>query len=168
MRQELFIGNWEEELELQFFAENPMLKSAYICSPLHANSPAEFLYNLHAARAYMFYANRRMGCQAKAPHAYLPLLLCDKNPEERNLAMQFGLELLKRCQIVLVCGNRLTPGMRAEIIEAAIRRKKIVVFDEKLFCDVKQTLREANKNSRLAVLDTTHSAMALQAPQLVY
>ena len=168
MKQELFIGNWEEELDLQFFSENPMLKSAYICSPLHSSSPREFQYNLHAARAYMFYANRRMECQAKAPHAYLPLLMSDKNPEERNLAIQFGLELLKRCQIVLVCGNRLTSGMKTEIVEAAIQHKKIIVFDEKLFCEVKQTLREAKKNSRLAVLNTTHSAMALQAPQLVY
>lgn len=168
MKQELFNGNWEEELELQFFSENQFVKEAYICSPLHSDSPSEYLYNLHAARAYMYYANNRMGYQAKAPHAFLPLLLCDKKPEDRRLAIEFGLELLRRCSVVLVCGNRMSCGMKGEIIEAAECRKKILVFDEKLFTEIKEILRESKKNSRVVSLDREHSAMALQAPQLIY
>ena len=109
-----------------------------------------------------------MGYQAKAPHAFLPLLLCDKKPEDRRLAIEFGLELLRRCSVVLVCGNRMSCGMKGEIIEAAECRKKILVFDDKLFTEIKELLRESKKNSRIVSLDRDHSAMALQAPQLLY
>ncbi len=46
-------------------------------------------------KEYMHYAAKEMGLAARAPHAYLPMLLCDRIPNERALALQFGLRLLE-------------------------------------------------------------------------
>ena len=45
------------------------------------------LRNMHSARAYMYYAMEKMGYAARAPHAYLPMLLCDRVPSERAIAL---------------------------------------------------------------------------------
>lgn len=67
----------------------------------------------------MLYANEHMGHLARAPHAYLPMLVCDKLPAERSMALRFGLELLVQSDLLLVCGNVLSKGMRGEITHAA-------------------------------------------------
>lgn len=45
---------------------------------------------------------------ARAPHAFLPMLLCDGVPSERAIALKFGIELLERSDVLLVCGNRIS------------------------------------------------------------
>lgn len=69
MKKEIFVDDWEERLELQFFSDNPVRKKAYVCSPLSADAEQDYLFNMYAARAYMLYAlwnwtilpERRMG-----------------------------------------------------------------------------------------------------------
>ena len=58
----------------------------YVCSPLSAPTRAEIMVNAQRARTYMAMCEREFGCRAVAPHAYLPYLLDDFNPEERALA----------------------------------------------------------------------------------
>ena len=53
-----------------------------------------------------------------APHAYLPYLLDDMVPEERALALKFGLKLLGLCSQVVVYGSRISNGMKNEIAAA--------------------------------------------------
>ena len=77
---------------------------------------------MRTARAYMFYALKKMGMCARAPHAFLPMLLCDKVPSERAIALKFGIELLERSDVLLVCGNRISNGMKSEIANAAMLR----------------------------------------------
>ena len=62
----------------------------YVCSPLSAPTRAEIMVNAQRARTYMTMCEREFGCRAVAPHAYLPYLLDDSNPEERALALSFG------------------------------------------------------------------------------
>lgn len=59
--------------------------------------------------------HERMCMNASAPHAYIPMILCDNIPSDRALALQFGLELLKDSDILLICGNRISSGMRGEL-----------------------------------------------------
>lgn len=164
----IFTEGWEERLDLQFFGNEPERTSAYICSPLKAEKPEEYLRNMYAARAYMFYAKEMLGYVARAPHGYLPMLLDDNNQEERTLAIRFGLELLKHSQILLVCGNRISLGMQREIVYAVSQHKKIIVFDESLFHQVQKVVR-ANCSSRYsAVLLDGHPVMAHPRPQFLY
>ena len=61
---------------------------------------------------------RLFGCRAVATHAYLPLLLDDNDPAERELALEFGIKLLATCDALIVCGARITSGMAGEIKKA--------------------------------------------------
>lgn len=90
----------------------------YVCSPLTAPTRRERLANAALAASYMAQAEAEFGGRAVAPHAYLPQLLDDTVPEERALALEFGLKLLGLCSQLVVYGPRISQGMRGEI-EAA-------------------------------------------------
>lgn len=90
----------------------------YVCSPLSAPSRAEMLANAAKACTYMAWAEKEFGDRAVAPHAYLPYLLDDRVPEERQLALDFGLKLLAMCSRIVVYGERISAGMKGEISQA--------------------------------------------------
>lgn len=87
----------------------------YVCSPLSAPTRAEITVNSQRARTYMAMCEREFGCRAVAPHAYLPYLLDDSNPEERALALSFGASLLALCDRLVIYGDRISSGMKEEI-----------------------------------------------------
>lgn len=111
--------SWERELDRQFLKNDRYRKRAYICSPLSGSTAEEELSNIWRARAYMLYARTMLGYMARAPHAYLPMLLCDHVAAERALALQFGLQLLEQSEVLLICGGRISRGMKGEIHHAA-------------------------------------------------
>lgn len=168
MEQKLFSGNWEDQLDLQFFSEDPSRDRAYVCSPLKADTPEAYLLSMYAARAYMFYAKEKLGYTALAPHAYLPMLLGDNNQSDRALAIHFGLKLLEKSQVLLVCGNRMSFGMRGEIAYAGSLKKRIIVFDERLLCEVRKIVGTNRSVMYSAVLLKGHPAMAHPRPQIHY
>lgn len=90
----------------------------YVCSPLSAPTRAEMLANAAKASTYMIWAEQEFGDRAVAPHAYLPYLLDDRNPEERALALEFGQKLLALCSRMVVYGSRISTGMQGEIKRA--------------------------------------------------
>ena len=104
--ENIYHDYWQQELMYQFLVEDKCKKKAYVCSPYSAENNEGMLQNMRTARAYMFYALKKMGMCARAPHAFLPMLLCDSVPSERAIALKFGLELLERSDVLLVCGNR--------------------------------------------------------------
>lgn len=168
MKKELFNGDWEEQLELQFFSEDHLRPKAYVCSPLSADNVRDYQSNMYAARAYMLYALKRLDYLARAPHAYLPTLLCDKNSDERTLALQFGLKLLEYSSVVLVCGNRMSRGMVGEIVGAVALNKKIIVFDEALCHEVRKIVLSNSGHRTFVSLNLEHPAMAHPTPQAYY
>lgn len=93
-------------------------KKAYICSPLYAPTQEEIQANMLRARKYMKAVKELYGYRTYAPHAYLPELLDDHDPEERALGISFGVGLLKHCQVLIICGNKISEGMYKEIKEA--------------------------------------------------
>lgn len=168
MRQEIFVGDWEEKLQAQFFSDKPWMDKAYICSPLSAETEEEFLTNMYAARAYMLYAQEKLGYLARAPHAYLPVLLCDRDAKERTLALEFGLKLLEYSKVMLVCGNRMSRGMYGEVVQAVALSKKIIVFDESLCHEVRKIVVSNQGHRSYVTLDQSHPVMAHPKPQMRY
>ena len=94
-------------------------KRVYICSPLRADSYPDMLRNMNRAQNYIEIAAGRYKCRAVAPHAYLPFILDDNEPDERALALDFGKKLLELCDVLIVCGDIISEGMRGEIEYAA-------------------------------------------------
>ena len=60
-----------------------------------------------------------LGLAPICPHLYLPQILDDNKPKEREQALRVGLELLESCDVLLV-GARygISEGMREEIDRA--------------------------------------------------
>lgn len=110
--------------------------AVYICSPLRGQTPEETYQNMLAARKYMLAAYRLTGDPAVAPHAYLPVVLDDMVPEEREYGLLAGKKLLYRCKKLYVCGDRISEGMKGEILEAAVLGRPIVTFSKDMFCKV--------------------------------
>lgn len=153
---------------LQFFHANPLKETAYICSPLKADDPKQYLQNLYAARAYMYYVKTQIGYLARAPHGYLPLLLDDFDPRQRSLALQFGKALLEASDVVLICGNRLSKGMESELKCAAAGKKKILVYDKGLYCRVESILQNDGLSSSPPAFVEGHPVLAHPYPQLAF
>ena len=150
----------EQFLAYQFMNQEDQRKRAYICSPLSAKTDEEFVENMHRARAYMYYAAKEMGLAARAPHAYLPMLLCDRIPHERALALQFGLRLLEESDILLVCGDRISLGMQGEILHAISIKTRILTFSHQMYLKICEYVRQENGDTELVRVDESHPLMA--------
>ena len=87
----------------------------YICSPLSAPTKEGIRKNMEKAAYYAGLVSGVTGCRAIAPHSFLPEYLDDDIPEEREAALAFGLDLLKLSKAIVVCGSRISSGMRGEI-----------------------------------------------------
>lgn len=156
--------SWERKLDRQFLKNDRYRKRAYICSPLSGNTAEEELSNIWNARAYMLYTRIMLGYLARAPHAYLPMLLCDHVAAERALALQFGLQLLEQSELLLVCGNRISRGMKGEIHHAARLGIPIFVYCEDIYLSVRKLVTQAGADKKLVKLDATHSVLASNEP----
>lgn len=93
-------------------------RKIYVCSPLSASTEEGIRQNMLTARRYMERISALFCCRAVAPHAFLPAFLDDHTPEERELALHFGLKFLEGCDALVICGNRISRGMEGEIIHA--------------------------------------------------
>ncbi|MCM1508987.1 MAG: hypothetical protein NC177_17905, partial [Ruminococcus flavefaciens] len=162
--ESIYHQNWEQELMYQFIKNDKCRRKAYVCSPLGAEKEDEFVQNMRAARAYMFYAMKKMNLNARAPHAYLPMLLCDQIPAERALGLQFGLRLMENCEIMLICGNRISQGMRGEIEQAVKLGISMIVFDEGVYIEVRKIVTQVGGNKRNVQLDCENYPMAYTSP----
>lgn len=112
----------------------------------------------------MLYARTMLGYMARAPHAYLPMLLCDHVAAERALALQFGLQLLEQSEVLLICGDRISRGMKGEIHHAAQLGIPIIVYCEDLYLDVRKLATRAGADKKLVAMDETHPALASNEP----
>ena len=77
-------------------------KRAYICSPLSAKTREERLENMMIAKIWLDTISRAFHCRTFASHAYLPLMLDDTIPEERELALSIGKQLLDFCDVLVI------------------------------------------------------------------
>ena len=87
----------------------------YICSPLSAPTEQGIRKNMEKAVYYAGLVSGVTGCRAIAPHSFLPEYLDDNIPEEREAGLAFGLSILRLSRAIIVCGSRISSGMRGEI-----------------------------------------------------
>ena len=162
--------NWESVLELTILQRPLGLKMArtYICSPCRADTAEGVIRNMKAARVYMFYSYIHFIGVPRAPHAYLPVMLNDNFEDERKIALRFGSRLLMDCDLMLVCGNRLSDGMFSEAMMAAERKIPIRVFNRQVYNDLCTRLALEGIDPEYPHLETArpHFALAMGADEL--
>ena len=86
----------------------------YICSPLSAPTKEGIRKNMEKAAYYAGLVSGVTGCRAIAPHSFLPEYLDDDIPEEREAGLAFGLSVLRLSKAIIVCGSRISSGMRSD------------------------------------------------------
>lgn len=94
------------------------MKFVYVCSPLRG----DIENNIKKAHEYNNYVIE-CGFMPLAPHVIFSKYFDDNIPERRELGLAMGLELLKRCDEIWVCGDTISKGMQGEI--ALARHLKI-------------------------------------------
>ena len=164
---ELFCEGFEQKLEKQFLKNDPLKKKAYICSPYADPDSRVQVENMRRARLYMLYANEHMGYAARAPHAYIPMLLCDAVAAERAMALRFGLELLEQSDVLLICGTVMSKGMKGEIVHAAKLGIPIQVFDDQLYVKTRKLVTQTGASKRLVRRCWEHNVLGLGADLIV-
>ncbi len=97
---------------------------AYICSPYRGDVPA----NEHNARAYCRQVYEA-GYTPIAPHLLFPQFLNAYIPEERKTGMEMAQHLLRRCHVLIVCGDTISDGMMCEILLALRLRITTTTLD---------------------------------------
>lgn len=90
----------------------------YIGSPLSAPMERLIRENMKEAARYVRKIAVTCNCRAIAPHSFLPYYLDDTIPEERAICLEFGLSILKLRKALIICGDRISSGMKMEIITA--------------------------------------------------
>ena len=91
------------------------MKRVFICSPLRGDIEG----NLTKAREYCR-AEALAGNVPIAPHVYFTQFLDEHNPQERELGIKLGMELLKTCDEIKIFGDRfISSGMTEEIVFAS-------------------------------------------------
>ena len=164
------ITKWKDQLETQYLYISQATSGygrAYICSPCTAGTAKGVQRNVQAARFYMWYAFENMEVIARAPHAYLPILLSDKLPAERALALRFGLELLEQSDMVFVCGKLLSTGMKGEIARAVELSIPIIVYDAELYLKVRKLVTRYGGDKAQVKLHNEPCYLSLTAEEIL-
>lgn len=104
-------------------------KKAYICSPLSAPTPDGVSHNMEMAKFYLLRMKQIYHCRTFASHAHLPLMLDDSIPEERAAALRIGIEMMKLCDVLIICGRYISTGMESEIKKAFEMGLEIFWYD---------------------------------------
>lgn len=104
-------------------------KKVYICSPLSAETQEGRMHNMEMAKFYLVTIQRGYHCRSFASHAHLPMMLDDSIPEERETALRIGREMMKLCDALVICGQRISSGMKGEIQEAFRMKMEVFWYD---------------------------------------
>ena len=100
----------------------------YIASP-YAGDIAQ---NIAFAQDVCRYAISQ-GVTPIAVHLIYPQILDDTNPRERTLGLKLGLNVLKACDELWLCGEYISDGMQRELAEAqrlGIPIRHITTFEQ--------------------------------------
>lgn len=103
------IGLLESSLKLAYKPLVP--KVVYVCSPYAGDTKRNIEYAKKLTRWAIVF-----GYVPITPHLYLPQVLEEDDERERAVGLQLGLDLLRRCDGIMV-GSKfgITIGMKAEI-----------------------------------------------------
>ncbi len=132
------------------------MKLIYVASPYQGNVEQ----NVEDAKAYCRYVMAK-GNVPLASHLLYPQMLDDTNPDERQLGIQLGFELLKHCDELWAFGETLSLGMSLEVAEAESLGIPILkipsdqIFEEKP--EQAYTLFLVRENGRDSYLQTAYA-----------
>ena len=107
----------------RLMASKLKIKMVYICSPLAGDIKG----NIEKAKTYCKRATDE-GYIPIAPHVYLTQVLDDTKSEDRQKGLEYGMELLKLCDIMWVFGTKESEGMKKEIEWWKENTDKEIVF----------------------------------------
>lgn len=82
----------------------------FVCSPYRGN----ILENTKKAKEYCREIAKN-GDLPIAPHLYFTQFLDEKNEQEREMGIEYGISLLWHCYEMYVFGDKITEGMKKEI-----------------------------------------------------
>ena len=88
-------------------------KLIYIASPYAGDVEKNTGFAIHACRFCI-----AQGHTPVAPHLLYTRMLDDNDPAQREIGLNLGQQILRRCDELWVCGSRISNGMAAEIAEA--------------------------------------------------
>lgn len=87
----------------------------YLASPLSSPTQEGIEKNMENAKMYCDMASKKMNVRVIAPHSFMPAYLNDNIPAERQLCLEFGINLLKMSKGLIICGDIITSGMQSEL-----------------------------------------------------
>lgn len=96
-----------------------MHKKIYVCSPLRGDIEGNIIKAIDYCKQIT-----HKGFLPIAPHIYLTRFLNDNNPDERNLGLRLGIELLNICDELWFfskTNNDISEGMHKEIEHCFIK-----------------------------------------------
>lgn len=89
-------------------------KIIFICSPYKGKTEKEQSRNVRLTQRYCKLACS-LGFTPFAPHLLYPQFLDETNQSERDFGINCGLNILRNCSELWVCGSKVTDGMKKEI-----------------------------------------------------
>lgn len=104
----------------------------YVCSPYRGKTPEQvqvhFDYAVQLTREMLLYGH----CPI-TPHLYITACVNDDEPDERKIGLEAALQLLEKCDAVIV-GQRfgISEGMAAEIEKAKQLNKPVFYRDHNI------------------------------------
>lgn len=102
------------------------MKLVFVCSPYRGDVE---INTLRAKRYCRFVYTE--GAVPFAPHLHNPQFLNDFIPEEREIGINMGVEVLKRCDELWLFGDLLTEGMELELVYAIKNNIAVRYFTDK-------------------------------------
>lgn len=85
------------------------MKTVFICHPFQNKEK-----NIESTKRYCKYA-AALGYNPFSPALHYPQFLDESDQSQRELGMQFGIQILQFCDELWICGDRITDGMHEEI-----------------------------------------------------
>lgn len=119
--------------------------TAYICSPYRAKEKQQLKRNKGYAKKLTRMA-LDCGIAPVTPHLYITKVTDEENKEDRRSGMAAGIELLLRCDVVMLgSGYGISEGMKEEIKTA--KAAGIAIVDVDMFADAQGFIEEVKKAS---------------------
>lgn len=135
-------------------------EQVYVCAPFSVKTREKTLKTLYVGCEYVDYVKKKMQYFAIAIHTYLPAFINDKIIFNRDEMKKLRTQIIEQCDIVMVCGEKLSREMKQDILYAIERRKKIVVFTRELFQIVMKLMEVSGVHEFDLRYDENHPTLA--------
>jgi hypothetical protein len=103
------------------------MKKVFVCSPYRGDIVKNTKRAAYAAKILC-----DCGYMPIVPHLYFPQFLDENDPFERIRGIEYGIELMKDCDLLWLLGPEITSGMEYELEVAKEIRIPVRMYDEQL------------------------------------